>query len=54
MKRVEISDNRGDFTLSEALISINTIKKLQKEVAALQEVCSEMQFYVQKHQLSIN
>lgn len=41
-QKKEISDNQGDFTLSEALISTTTIKKLQSDVAKLKHIMSEV------------
>ena len=46
MKRVEITDSRGDFTLSEALFSIDTVKRLQEEVSLLKAGFYDVQFYV--------
>ena len=53
-QKKEISDNHGDFTLTEALISTNTIKKLQTEVQKLKLIINELHSFVMQHQSKIS
>eukprot|EP00347_Sterkiella_histriomuscorum_P021492 403333790 len=52
-QHAQISDENGDFTITEALISSQSVKKLQQEVQKMKAQLQNMLPFVQKHHATI-